>query len=255
MTTRLRLLLIIPGAAFLIAVVAFEFGLRKGRETSPAADRGSESPARVTDERLVELLLAQDLGERRFAFAEVVSASSGHRILPADRGDPAMGTILDAIDEAASRSLVLLNAGDSPVRSLRRINEASRYFEDALRTFIDAHPDLACSVPTTTDGTTQRSGYPDLRIEHVPSGRVAYLDPKLFEETSRSSSLRTFYYEPKARSSKIREDASHLLLGISHDGKDGAWTFTGTELIDLSRLQVRLKAEFQASNRELYPPE
>ena len=98
-----------------------------------------------------------------------------------------------------------------------------------------------------------RSGYPDLRIEHSASNTVAYLDPKLFEDSSRSSSLRTFYYEPKTTTSKIQEDAIHYLLGFSHDGQDGAWAFGDWELVDLSQLEVRLKTEFQASNRDLYP--
>ena len=35
-------------------------------------------------------------------------------------------------------------------------------------------------------------------------------------------------------------------------GLAGLWSFTGWELLDLSTLEVRLKAEFQASNRDLY---
>lgn len=48
------------------------------------------------------------------------------------------------------------------------------------------------------------------------------------------------------------EDAHHLLLGIEHDGRDGAWQFTNWHLVDLSKLSVRLKPEFQATNRDLY---
>ena len=62
----------------------------------------------------------------------------------------------------------------------------------------------------------------------------------------------SFYFEPKDETLKITDDAVHLLAGIGHDGKDGAWTFTGFKMVDLSELQVRLKAEFQASNSELY---
>jgi hypothetical protein len=51
---------------------------------------------------------------------------------------------------------------------------------------------------------------------------------------------------------KITDDAVHLLAGIEHDGKDGQWTFTAWRLVDLSKLRVRLKAEFQASNADLY---
>jgi hypothetical protein len=72
------------------------------------------------------------------------------------------------------------------------------------------------------------------------------------EQGSATSSLRTFYFEPKDNTLKITEDASHLLLGIEHDGKDGVWEFLGYQLVDLSSLKVRLKAEFQASNRDLY---
>ena len=80
----------------------------------------------------------------------------------------------------------------------------------------------------------------------------AYLDPKLYEKKSRASSLRTFYYEPRTHTNKIQYDALHLLIGISHDGNEGAWQFTSSEICDLSHFHVRLKAEFQASNRDLY---
>lgn len=254
MTLRLRLFLIIPGVLFLVALLAFEFGLRKGREGPGAgAPPQEETDERIDDGRLIELLLAQDLGKRRFAFRDVVRASTGRELRPAG-DDPAVREIRLAIEDAAAQTLDLFNAPDSPLRGLRRINEASRYFEDALRNLIDAHEGLTCGIPTTSEGKEQRSGYPDLRIEHEASGTVAYLDPKLFEADSRDSSLRTFYYEPRERSSKIREDACHFLLGISHDGKDGAWSFQHAELVDLADLQVRLKAEFQASNRDLYPP-
>ena len=251
---RLRLFLIIPGLLFLVALLAFEFGLRKGRETaravpdSPIGDR-----QRIDDADLVRLLLTQDLGARTFAFRDVVSASTGREILPATE-TPGIEAIRTAIREAAAECLMMFNAPDSPLRGLARINEASRYFEDALRALIDAHEGLTCAIPRTREDKEQRSGYPDLRIEHTASGTAAYLDPKLFEETSRNSSFRTFYYAPKTRSSKIRENACHFLLGIAHNGQDGNWTFRSGELVDLSQLQVRLKAEFQASNRDLYSP-
>ena len=252
MTLRMRLILIIPGALFLVALMAFEFGLRKGRDRAPRPLPNAEGTENTSDEDLVKLLLAQDLGNRKFAFPDIIEATTGHKIIAAE--SPNHRIIIESIEEAADASLPLFNGPESPIRGLRRINEASRYFEDSLRALIDANPDLTCSVPTIADGSEQRSGYPDLRIEHIPSKTVAYLDPKLFEESSHKSSLRTFYFEPKIKSSKVREDAAHFLIGFSHDGKDGEWTFTGWHLVDLSTLEVRLKAEFQASNRDLYLP-
>ena len=62
----------------------------------------------------------------------------------------------------------------------------------------------------------------------------------------------SFYFEPKIETLKITDDAVHLLVGIEHDGKEPLWTFTGWRLVDLSKLRLRLKAEFQATNAGLY---
>ena len=69
------------------------------------------------------------------------------------------------------------------------------------------------------------------------------------------SSLRTFYFTPKDETSKIQDDAHHILIGIEHDGRVGNWKFTAWKLVDLYNFRVRLKAEFQGSNRDLYQKE
>jgi hypothetical protein len=217
-----------------------------------AAREAAAREAANADARLVRLLLDEKLSGREFSFATVAEACSGKRVVPLD-GRESHRRVQSAVESALTRAIEKLNAADSPVRSLRRINEASRFFEQALRESIDAEPDLTCGVPPNRRGEDQRTGYPDLRIVHQASGDVFYLDPKLVEDGSRDSTLRSFYFEPKDETLKITDDAVHLLAGIGHDGKDGAWTFTGYQLVDLSDLKVRLKAEFQASNRELYP--
>ncbi|MBT8043958.1 MAG: hypothetical protein KJO79_03325, partial [Verrucomicrobiae bacterium] len=198
-----------------------------------------------------------DLGIRKFPFPEVVMASSGKKVIAVNLHDPAQKAILEKISMAANQAIADLNQPISPVRDLRRINEASRFFENHLRKTIHAHPEFTCTIPKNTQGNEQSSGYPDLLITHTAadgSRTHTYLDPKLYEKKSQASSLRTFYFEPRTRTNKIQHDAMHLLLGISHDGKDGAWTFTSWKICDLSKFQVRLKAEFQASNRDLYRP-
>lgn len=186
---------------------------------------------------------------------EVVAAVTGKQILQLQSDKvPADAAARDHITKAADSALAFLNAEESPVKGLRRINEASRHLEDKFAALLNAG-DFACAVPKNTAGESQRSGYPDLRLVHKPTGRVYYLDPKLYEATAEASTLRTFYYEPRDLTGKIAENACHLILGIAHDGKDGAWRFTGWRLADLHDFRVRLKAEFQASNRELYREE
>ena len=68
--------------------------------------------------------------------------------------------------------------------------------------------------------------------------------------------LRTFYFEPKDETNKILDDASHLIIGVPHGGKvGGRWILSGWRVVDLSDFRVRLKAEFQASNRAIYREE
>jgi len=205
----------------------------------------------AADIALVRSLLGENLSERTFAFAAVSEACSGKRVIRLTN-DPAHLRVTAAIAAALKVTIAELSLPQSPVRKLRRINEASKFFEDAIHKHINEIPGLKCDTPPTRAGEHQRSGYPDLRIIDLESKQVFYLDPKLVEQGSATSTFRTFYFEPKNETLKITDDAVHLLVGIEHDGKDGFWTFTGWRLIDLSTLRVRLKAEFQASNADLY---
>jgi hypothetical protein len=203
------------------------------------------------DSALVRSLLSENLSDRTFSFATVASACSGKKVIPLDDSPPHL-RVTAAIGKAIEASLAELNRPESPVRQLRRINEVSRLFEDAIHRHLIEIPDISCDTPPTRSGTHQRSGYPDLRITDTATGNVFYLDPKLVAVGSESSSFRSFYFEPKDSTLKITDDAVHLLAGITHDGNTGAWTFTGYRLVDLSTLRVRLKAEFQASNADVY---
>lgn len=188
-------------------------------------------------------------------FRNVIEAVTGKRILRIDRQQLPDRKIVEAVVGAIQKTLVELNQPGSPTNDEKRINEVSRHFEDAMQKHLNLLPEFSCETPKTAEGKQLASGYPDLRIVHTPSGRIAYLDPKLVAADSLKSSLRTFYYTPRTTTSKVLDDAHHLLVGIEHDGATGAWKFTGWKLVDLYDFKVRLKAEFQASNRDLYQEE
>lgn len=216
-----------------------------------AGPAGKTPPA---GEAVRTVMAAEEL-LREVPLREVVAAATGKQILPLQPDKvPADAAARAHIMRAAEQVLAFLNAPDSPARGLRRINEASGHVEEKLVALLHAG-DFTCGFPKTAAGEAQRAGYPDLRLVHQPTGRVYYLDPKLYEATSETSTLRTFYYEPRALTGKVNDDACHLILGIGHDGKDGAWKFTRWRLADLYEFRVRLKAEFQAANKELYREE
>jgi hypothetical protein len=203
------------------------------------------------DVELVKMLLKEDLSNRFFDFAVVAEAASGKKVIPTEKMKSA-DRVKAAITKAVDQMLVEMNKEGSPIKGLRRINEGSKFFEDGLQKLLDREEGLRCEFPKTRGEEVQRSGYPDLVITDEQTGEVYYLDPKLLEQGSLKSSLRTFYFEPKDQTLKITQDAAHLLVGIEHDGVDGNWKFTGYHLVDLYFLKVSLKAEFQAPNQDVY---
>ena len=214
-------------------------------------EKAGEDSQKVADIALVRGLLKADLSKRDFDFATISEAVSGRKVVALGKMESGE-RVYDALSRVLADVLEEMNSKKSPLLGLRRINEGSRFFEDGLLVGLNAVEGLKCEIPLTRKGKEQRSGYPDLQITDEATGEIFYLDPKLMEQGSEDSTFRTFYFEPKDETLKINADAAHLLVGIEHDGVDGDWHFNGWRIVDLSGLKVRLKAEFQASNRDLY---
>jgi len=194
-------------------------------------------------------------GERleNVPFAEVVEAVSGREVLPVDPGAPVDAEMLAALSAVLDDSFAAFADAEHPIHGEGRVNEISGHLENALLTRLNALDGLTCVIPRNAEGDVRHPGYPDLRLEHEASGRVFYIDPKVYKDGSADSSFRTFYYEPKGATNKILDDASHLIVGAAHGGKvEGTWRLLRWQVIDLIDFEVRLKAEFQASNRDLY---
>ena len=197
---------------------------------------------------LIPWLLDADEKLEGIPFADVISATSGKRVIPIDRKEKETARIIAGIGKALDSVLVKMNAPDSPIKKGGRVNEMSSHFEDALRAALNGIEGFSCGVPHTTAGAKQRSGYPDLRLVDKATGRILYLDPKLYAKGSRGSSLRTFYFTPRRETNKVNDDANHLIVAFEHD----KGSFAHWELVDLSSFKVKLKAEFEGSNRDIY---
>jgi len=240
-------------------------------------------------DQLIPWLLDEGAQLREIPFSEVIVDVTGKKVIPFDPKNEVDQRVRKAIAAACDETIKRLNTADSPIQKVARINEVSSHFEDALRELLNSTPGLSCDFPKTSDGKIQRSGYPDLRIVELASRRVFYLDPKLYAVGSRDSSFRTFYFEPKMGTNKVRDDAVHFVAGFEHEPvaasppptlssgaagsrgasetpqdtatqrrgyiKNAAWKFTRWDLVDLANFKVKLKAEFQGSNRDMYRPE
>src|SRR6266571_1371815 len=194
--------------------------------------------ARAPVDQLIPWLLDEDRQLRGIAFGEVIFDTTGKKVLTFDPRNETDQRVVKQISAACDQTIKRLNAPDSVIQNVGRINEVSSYFEDTLRELLSSTPGLSCDFPRTIDGKVQRSGYPDLRIVDLASRRV-------------------FYFDPKKATNKVREDAVHFIVGFEHERreKNGAWKFTRWDLVDLAQFKVKLKAEFQGTNRDMYRAE
>jgi hypothetical protein len=252
-------------------VTSFVFTLAICTSLADAAQPGSPTPATASSnapiDQLIPWLLNEDRQLRGIPFSDVIFAATGKRVLAFDPQNEVDQRVVKQISAACDETIKRLNASDSVIQNVERINEVSSRFEDTLREVLSSTSGLSSDSPPTIEGKVQRSGYPDLRIVDLTSRRVFYLDPKLYAVGSRNSSFRTFYFEPKRATNKVRDDAVHFIVGFEHERREGGssspsstakaqrWRITRWDLIDLSHFKVKLKAEFQGSNRDMYRPE
>jgi hypothetical protein len=223
---------------------------------SPTKESESSAPPQSPAAQLIPWLLDEDRQLRGIPFSEVIFDTTGKKVLPIDPKSEVDQRVIKQVSGVLDEVMKRMNAADSPIQRVERINEVSSHFEDMLRQLLNTAPGLSCDFPRTAENKIQRSGYPDLKIVDVASKRVFYLDPKLYATGGRESSLRTFYFEPRKATNKVRDDAVHFIVGFEHEHHtESGWRFRRWDLVDLSQFKVKLKAEFQGSNRDMYRPE
>jgi hypothetical protein len=216
----------------------------------------AQEKTRPPVDALIPWLLKESAQLQGIPFREVIFDTTGRKVVPVDPKNPTDQRVVKEITGVLDEVVRELNKPQSVIQGIPRINEVSSHFEDTMRALLAAAPGLHCDFPHTADGRVQRSGYPDLRLVDDETKRVYYLDPKLYAAGSRESSFRTFYFEPKSATNKVRDDAVHFVVGFEHEPANGGhWKFTRWDLIDLAHFEVKLKAEFQGSNHDLYRPE
>jgi hypothetical protein len=171
-----------------------------GSQTISSGAQPQQSPRaeqKAAVDQLIPWLLDEDKQLRGIPFSEVIFDTTGKKVLPFDPKNQDDQRVLAHIRSALDKVMAELNAPDSVIQKIPRINEVSSHFEDAMRAGLTATSKFKCEIPTTADGRSMRSGYPDMRLFDEKTHRIYYLDPKLYATGSRESSFRTFYFEPK----------------------------------------------------------
>ncbi len=177
------------------------------------------------------------------SFKDVVEVTTGHDLVPLNLEQKRDAELVKNLINSCNHFLLLCHKTKRRFFG-NRINEVSRAIENELVEEIQKTGLKPEVLPAM--------GYPDIALVDK-YGRFTYLEVKVSSNITEHTSLRSFYY---SSGKKINYDARHLLLGLLiTEEKDKYWKIVGWTLIDLSKLTVYLKAEFNASNIDIYKPE
>lgn len=191
------------------------------------------------------------------SFPVIVESSTGYKVLSIDKERDA-----DLIEDLSTIARIIINRyhkmpitrdtyklviGKKP--KAFRPNEVGRILEYEIYNTPKNFKVISKVQPL------KQVGYPDVKIIEK-TGRISFVDIKA---TTRPDvgSPRDFYYSTKEKTlEKINSDGFHLLLGFIIKETDPEKFITiGWKLVDLSKIKVSIKAEFNADNLEIYKPE
>jgi hypothetical protein len=178
----------------------------------------------------------------KVSFKEVLELTSPYKICPINLSEEEDKELVETLTQACKHFLALCNKTKRRYEG-DRINEVSKAIEN----------ELVEEIRKTGFSTKILSaqGYPDIELVDKHN-RPSYLEIKITSKTKKTG-FRAFYYSTEK---KIASDARHLLLGLGiAKAGEKLWKVEEWTLTDLSKLDVHLKAEFNASNIGIYTEE
>ena len=144
-----------------IALIELAFVVIAAFAQAAATLPQSPTPAtgKAAADRLIPWLLDEDQQMRGIPFSELIFDTTGKKVLPFKANNAVDQRVAKVIGAACDETMKRLNAPDSAIQHVDRINEVSSYFDGTLRQLLNATPGLQCDFPVTADGKLQRSGY------------------------------------------------------------------------------------------------
>ena len=178
----------------------------------------------------------------KVSFKDVLELTSPYKLHPIDLNQEDDKELIESL-VTSCKSLLALATKVRRRYEGARINEVSKSIEN----------ELVEEIRKTGLGTRILSaqGYPDIELKDKHH-RITYLEVKVSGKKEKTG-FRAFYY---SSAKKITSDARHLLLGLGLTKESvNYWKIEEWNLTDLSKLDVHLKAEFNASNIDMYTEE
>ena len=118
-----------------IALIALAFVAITFFAQSAATLPESSTPTtgKTAVDQLIPWLLDEDQQLCGIPFSELIFDTTGKKVLPFDANDVVDQRVAKMISAACDETVKRLNAPDSEIQNIDRINEVSSHFEDILR--------------------------------------------------------------------------------------------------------------------------
>jgi len=162
-------------------------------------------------------LLDEDRQLRGIPFREVIVDVTGKKVLTFDPQNEIDRRVVKQISAVFDEVTRRMNAPDSPIQNIVRINEATSRFEDMFREVLNAMPGFSCDFPRTAKGRGNPRVIPICAWSILRAAACFILIRKLYETGSRASSFRIFYSEQKIATNKARDNAVYFIIGFEHE--------------------------------------
>ena len=195
---------------------------------------GTEEGQRAPDDSLTSAATS---------FRNVIHELSGYSVLDWNGEESAH------LLRAAEIALMHMNREGVEARRVNEVgNAVEAVFRDALR-----KSGFQAEIPTTSVGRRKATGYPDIQAHRA--GADFYIEVKTYNLKNRLTTQRSFYVSPSDEF-KVTRDAFHLVVAFAMEqGEDGEYRALSAEWLNLFELKIRLKLEYNSSNRDLYGDE
>ena len=105
-----------------------------------------DTPTPAAVDQLIPWLLNEDQQLRGVPFRELIFDTTGRKVLPFDANNSVDQRVARMISAACDETMKRLNAPDSEIQNIDRINEVSSHFEDNLRELLNARLPVCSAI-------------------------------------------------------------------------------------------------------------
>ena len=186
------------------------------------------------------------------SFEIVIEGLSGHKVIPFNKKDPKDQKVLETLKTCAKNVKHYVNNEINGI-TRNRPNEVGNDIEPIVEKELK-NLGYQANKPTTNQGHKKATGYPDLEfIDEF--NRLNYLECKTFNIKNINTTQRSFYLSP-SEDFKVTQDAHHF--GISFEiykETSNVYKIRSWKILDLSKLKLNVKYEFNSDNKHLYSKE